>query len=573
MYDTDGRITSLTETIDYLANGAINKVEVSNHYSYTNDGRLTSSYISSGIRLNVTYEYDLLNRVSETEYKSNTSNGFENLNEYTYINSSYDSVSTSGQVTGHVSSVFKGASRVSLNNYSYEYDDRGNITHIVQNGYNVYYHYDDLGQLVREDNELLGETYEYGYDKAGNITIKRVYSYTTTEVTSGGFTSYIRQYTNSAWGDQMTAYDGTDITYDAIGNPLTYYNGSSYTFTWNGRQLATAAKGSNSYTFVYNSDGLRVEKTVNGVVHKYYYSGDQLLAEEWGNNLIIFLYDANGAPVGMKYRTASYASGTFDTYWYERNLQGDIVAIFGDNGTKYATYRYDAWGNHTVTYYNGGATIVPIANNPFRYRGYYYDTDLQLYYLQSRYYDSSTGRFINADGYISTGTGILGYNMYAYCNNNPVMYVDPLGTVTITFSIGADVTFFFIGFSFSVGIAFDGYGNVAIQGSVSAPAYMTEGQMSNFGLIDAGVGFSTQITDDDTVYDLEGVSSYAGVSWGTGVYQAVDLVYSGANVIQDFDNDKQLSGVQYTVGVGIGVDLHHRQTYTFTIIPVVDRRR
>ena len=85
-----------------------------------------------------------------------------------------------------------------------------------------------------------------------------------------------------------------DITYDAIGNPINYYNG--FAFGWSGRQLITATKGSNSYAFVYNPDGLRVQKTVNGVVHKYYYSGDQLLAEEWGNNLIIFLYDANGSP-------------------------------------------------------------------------------------------------------------------------------------------------------------------------------------------------------------------------------------------------------------------------------------
>ena len=129
----------------------------------------------------------------------------------------------------------------------------------------------------------------------------------------------------------------------------------------------------------------------------------------------------------MKYRTTSYASGTFDTYWYERNLQGDIVAIYGDNGKKYVSYYYDAWGNHTENYFNSGATVTAVKNNPLRYRGYYYDIDLQLYYLQSRYYDSSTGRFINADGYISTGTGILGYNMYSYCNNNPVMYTDSEG--------------------------------------------------------------------------------------------------------------------------------------------------
>ena len=87
------------------------------------------------------------------------------------------------------------------------------------------------------------------------------------------------------------------------------------------------------------------------------------------------------------------------------------------------SYTYDAWGNATVS----GNTSLPANKNPFRYRGYYYDADLGLYYLNSRYYDSNTGRFINADGYVSTGQGLIGYNMYTYCNNNPVMYVDYYG--------------------------------------------------------------------------------------------------------------------------------------------------
>ncbi len=69
--------------------------------------------------------------------------------------------------------------------------------------------------------------------------------------------------------------------------------------------------------------------------------------------------------------------------------------------------------------------------NPFRYRGYYYDYDTGLYYLQSRYYNPQRGRFLNADGYVSTGTGLPGYNMYAYCNNNPVMGYDPNGNMII----------------------------------------------------------------------------------------------------------------------------------------------
>ena len=133
----------------------------------------------------------------------------------------------------------------------------------------------------------------------------------------------------------------------------------------------------------------------------------------------------------MHYRTSSYSSGKWDVYWFERNLHGDVVAIYNNSNTKLASYLYDAWGNHTVTYHNGGGSLTAIVNNPIRYRGYYYDIDLGLYYLQSRYYDSNIGRFINADGYISTGSGLVGYNMYAYCNNNPVMYVDPSGDFPI----------------------------------------------------------------------------------------------------------------------------------------------
>ncbi len=150
---------------------------------------------------------------------------------------------------------------------------------------------------------------------------------------------------------------------------------------------------------------------------------------------MVFVYDANGTPLGLKYRNSTYAQSTWDSYWYERNLQGDIVAIYDNSNVKLVSYTYDAWGNHIVTPYNDGLSIVPVANNPIRYRGYYYDTDLGLYYLQTRYYDSNIGRFINADGYISTGTGLLGYNMYAYCNNNPVMYVDPSGTISFLLGV------------------------------------------------------------------------------------------------------------------------------------------
>ena len=125
----------------------------------------------------------------------------------------------------------------------------------------------------------------------------------------------------------------------------------------------------------------------------------------------------------MSYRENTYGQYQWDVYWFDLNLQGDIVAVYNKTGVKLVSYSYDPWGKCTATYSNGGASTSAVKNN-LRYRGYYLDSDLGLYYLQSRYYDPNTYRFINADCYLSTGQGILGYNMYAYCGNNPVNCVD-----------------------------------------------------------------------------------------------------------------------------------------------------
>ena len=239
----------------------------------------------------------------------------------------------------------------------------------------------------------------------------------------------------------LTSFNGHTIAYDGIGNPTTYYNGSAYTFTWTGRQLTGAVRGSKAMSFTYNDDGIRTSKTVDGVTHTYQLNGSQIVSEQWGDKLLVYLYDASGAPIGMMYRTTSYDINSFDVFWFEKNLQGDIVAVYNSAGSKVAYYTYtDAWGNHSVGYINL-STNEGVQYNPFRYRGYYYDTDLGMYYLQSRYYDPNTCRFINADVYISTGYGIIGNNMFAYCNNIPTCYSDPEGTVfTYTCDYGEGYT-------------------------------------------------------------------------------------------------------------------------------------
>ena len=108
-------------------------------------------------------------------------------------------------------------------------------------------------------------------------------------------------------------------------------------------------------------------------------------------------------------------------YYYVKNIQGDIIAILDTNGTAVATYSYDPYGN--VLTATGDLAEV----NPLRYRGYYYDHETGLYYLQSRYYDPEVGRFLNADAFASTGQGLLGNNMFAYCLNSPVVFRDSSG--------------------------------------------------------------------------------------------------------------------------------------------------
>ena len=158
---------------------------------------------------------------------------------------------------------------------------------------------------------------------------------------------------------------------------------------------------------------------------------------------LMFLHDEKGAIVGVGVKNAGDAR--FTNYYYAKNLQGDVVAIYRSDynstsqtyyPTLVASYEYDPWGKVTSVKGSSGAILSleaypnHIAHvNPIRYRGYYYDNETGFYYLQSRYYDPIISRFINADSYGSTGQGFLGTNMFAYCNNNPVNYADPEGNL------------------------------------------------------------------------------------------------------------------------------------------------
>ena len=185
--------------------------------------------------------------------------------------------------------------------------------------------------------------------------------------------------------------------------------------------------GSNTYT--YNADGIRTSKTVNGVEHIYHLSGTRILDEEWVSgstrNLLIYIYDASGQPIGINYLKCVGNTVTKEAYLLGTNIQGDITCIYDTAGNRVVTYTYDAWGK--ILSVTGTAANTIGRYNPFRYRGYYYDNETGFYYLNSRYYDPNVGRFLNADGYINANGDLIGFNMFAYCINNPVMYHDVFG--------------------------------------------------------------------------------------------------------------------------------------------------
>ena len=143
------------------------------------------------------------------------------------------------------------------------------------------------------------------------------------------------------------------------------------------------------------------------------------MRETYGSNTLDFFYDASGHPYALKY------NGT--TYYYITNLQGDVMYLIDANENTVASYEYDPYGNIV------SATGTMAAINPLRYRGYYYDAELEMYYLQSRYYDPQICRFLNADSInvLNASESVLDHHLFAYCNNNPLMNYDPNGNKAI----------------------------------------------------------------------------------------------------------------------------------------------
>lgn len=403
-----------TESVSY---GNNDKVEVSSSVDFF--GRTTNKTVTY-------YQNGTAKMPVETTYGYNISNG----------------VTLDGEIyqrsVNRIDSVLFNYGEDSYH-FSYKYDTRGNIIKMYENDIlRGEFEYDEAGQLKACYDLCSGQTFVYSYDVNGNLISKTEYENVTNKDISTGtvVSSDTYSYTDASWSDKLTAFNGQSISYDLMGNPLSYRGA---TLTWNGRLLMSYEKDGTKYAYTYNADNLRTSKSkyVNNTLvsqETYIWSGDVLIATKKydcataTSDVIRYLYDSNGESHGFTYNG--------NTYLYVKNLQGDVIAIISAGDELLCLgLNYDPWGkvaymtDEEADVYELQVAQEIAAINIIAYRGYFYDSETGLYYLQSRYYDPEVGRFINADD-----TSFIGYdgtpisvNIFAYCENNQINYADPNG--------------------------------------------------------------------------------------------------------------------------------------------------
>ena len=276
-----------------------------------------------------------------------------------------------------------------------------------------------------------------------------------------------------------------DLSYDGNGMLVGYTQNDTYS-DWAGAQFT------NVYSREMTRDGDRI------LSEKVTSIDGSLLTNDV--KTVNYAYDERGAS-GMK------VNGKY--YYFVRNLFGDVTAIYDTSGVKKAEYSYDAWGTCYTTLDTDGLGSL----NPFRYRGYYYISRIGLYYLTTRFYDYTTGRFLNADvPSICIDDGLTvpeGCNLYSYCLNNPVMCVDPTGHFPILTAILCGIAL--AGMGLTIGGVASGNNTLTAIGltMVAIPALISGGMA-----IAAGIGGAT------LTGIVGGITTIAGI--GTGMFASAE---------------------------------------------------
>ncbi len=422
-YDAEGNMLTMTDKMgtttyqyDNLSRLITKTFPTKDVVSYTYDAEGNQLSVQSGTNQKINYTYDKMNRLETvawnegyTEYRYDV-NG--NQTQMIHSNGMKSSYTFDGRnlLTGIVNQNPDGTRQ----EYQYTYDAEGLLTEKVEPKGTTTYAYNGIQQLVTME-EPTGRETKYTYDKAGNRK--------TQTVTLGNSKTTINYTYNNQNRLTKTEEDRdgitltTTYTYDANGNQtkVSEKNESTgvtaidiYKYDELNQLIHIEGRDGSKSEYTYYGTGLRASKNVNNNTAVFIYDGKEILAETtsagtktniFGNNMIA-------------------TTGT-DTLYYQYNNHGDVVGVLDESGTLKNEYDYDAFGN--------AITEKETVKNPYRYAGYYQDTESGLYYLRSRYYNPKTARFLTEDTASGKYTDPLSLNKYTYCHNQPVTGYDPDG--------------------------------------------------------------------------------------------------------------------------------------------------
>lgn len=443
-YDTedpnDSQVVFKYKNLRFYLDGKIEERKITTWFNYSNLSLLIGRRYDTESIDNYNDSYPLLGQIemlavsnyyvsaSTLNNLSNEINGINKINEYNELDmlryskvysgskqilSNYYSYKTNSKYQNALSSIIEEESKFYGSSHyirSYKTDSLGNVTNVSDSVFGSHaYTYDSRGFLIKEDNT------SYTYDDNGNM------------ITSGNSTY---KYDNL---NRLISINGDSIFYSFTnpGNPRLFKD-TEYKFE--GRRLVgifedLGVDEQKTVDYTYNSNGLIIKKVLGywyaddrdseEYTTKYYYDGEKLITEIGPRNRLDYLYDENGILYGL-------IKDSSRKYFYIRDFMSNILGLVDNSSNIVVKYKYDAYGNRISITNTSGCDLGNI--NPFRYKGYYYDDDVEMYYCKSRFYVPLWHRWLNSDSisYLEP-KNITSLNLFTYCNNNPVMYVDENG--------------------------------------------------------------------------------------------------------------------------------------------------